>query len=66
MERSEDGQVEIASWEQEPPELAKRVRRAPGIPTLVFVTVPEGKTVKNQLHVDLRPSAARMRRRWSG
>jgi catechol 2,3-dioxygenase-like lactoylglutathione lyase family enzyme len=53
--RTEDGQVEIAPWEREPPELAERVRRAPGAPTLVFVTVPEGKTVKNRLHLDLRP-----------
>ena len=53
--RSEDGQVEIAPWEREPPELAERVRRAAGVPTLVFVTVPEGKTVKNRLHLDLRP-----------
>ncbi|MEU6991462.1 VOC family protein [Streptomyces sp. NPDC046465] len=28
--------------------------RADGI-TLLFVTVPEGKTVKNRLHVDLQP-----------
>lgn len=53
--RSEDGQVEIAPWEQEPPELAEQVRRAPGVPTLVFVTVPEDKAVKNRLHLDLRP-----------
>jgi Glyoxalase-like domain len=53
--RSEDGQVEIAPWQQEPAELAERVRRAPVAPTLVFVTVPEGKTVKNRLHLDLRP-----------
>jgi hypothetical protein len=31
------------------------VRRAPGVPTLVFVAVPEGKTVKNRLHLDVRP-----------
>jgi hypothetical protein len=52
---SEDAQVEIAAWEREPPDLAERVRRAPGVPTLVFVIVPEGKTVKNRLHLDLRP-----------
>ena len=44
-----------APWEREPADLAQRVRRAPAIPTLVFVTVPEGKTVKNRLHLDLRP-----------
>jgi hypothetical protein len=39
--------VEIAPWEREPPDLAERVRRAPGAPARVFVTVPEAKTVKN-------------------
>jgi hypothetical protein len=53
--RSEDAEVEIAPWNQEPAELAEQVRRAPGAPTLVFLTVPEGKTVKNRLHLDLRP-----------
>jgi hypothetical protein len=48
-------QVEIAAWEQEPPDLAQRVRRAPGVPTIVFVVVPEGKTIKNRLHLDVRP-----------
>jgi hypothetical protein len=31
------------------------VRRAPGAPTIVFVAVPEGKSVKNRLHLDVRP-----------
>ena len=53
--RSEGGQVEIAPWRREPPDLAEQVRRAPGVPTLVFVRVPEGKAVKNRLHLDLRP-----------
>jgi catechol 2,3-dioxygenase-like lactoylglutathione lyase family enzyme len=53
--RAEEGQVEIAPWEREPPDLAERVRRAPGAPALVFVTVPEAKTVKNRLHLDVRP-----------
>jgi catechol 2,3-dioxygenase-like lactoylglutathione lyase family enzyme len=53
--RVEEGQVEIAPWEREPPDLAERVRRAPSVPALVFVTVPEGKTVKNRLHLDIRP-----------
>ena len=53
--RSEDGQVEIGPWEREPADLADRVRRAPTTPVLVFATVPEGKTVKNRLHLDLRP-----------
>ena len=51
----EDGQVEIAPWRREPPDLAEQVRHAPGVPTLVFVPVPEAKTVKNRLHLDLRP-----------
>jgi Glyoxalase-like domain len=53
--RVDEGQVEIAPWAQEPADLAERVRRAPGVPTLVFVAVPEGKTVKNRLHLDVRP-----------
>jgi catechol 2,3-dioxygenase-like lactoylglutathione lyase family enzyme len=47
--------VEIAPWELEPTGLAEQVRQAPGAPTLVFVTVPEGKTVKNRLHLDVSP-----------
>jgi hypothetical protein len=32
------------------------IRRAPDqVPGLIFVPVPEGKTVKNRLHIDLRP-----------
>jgi hypothetical protein len=54
--RMEKGQVEIAAWAQEPVDLAEQILRAPGVPTLVFVTVPEGKTVKNRLHLDLRPA----------
>jgi len=53
--RTEEDQVEIAPWEREPPDLAGQVRRAPAVPTLVFVTVPEGKSVKNRLHLDVRP-----------
>jgi catechol 2,3-dioxygenase-like lactoylglutathione lyase family enzyme len=53
--RAEDGQVEIAAWEREPPDLAKQVRQGPTPPAIVFVTVPEGKTVKNRLHLDLSP-----------
>jgi hypothetical protein len=52
---TENALVEIAPWEQEPADLAEQVRRAPSVPTLVFVTVPEGKTVKNRLHLDVRP-----------
>lgn len=31
-------------------------RRGPVPPVLTFVPVPEGKTVKNRLHVDLSPA----------
>jgi Glyoxalase-like domain len=48
-------QIEIGPWEREPDDLADQVRRAPTAPTLVFVVVPEGKTVKNRLHLDIRP-----------
>lgn len=41
---SDDHWVEIAPWEHEAADLVEQVRRAPGVPTLVFVTVPEGKT----------------------
>src|SRR5262245_36308436 len=54
---SEDGQAEVGPWEEEPTDLAEQVRRAPSVPTLVFVAVPEGKTIKNRLHLDLRPVA---------
>ena len=53
--RTEQGQVEVAPWEREPPDLAEQVRQAPAVPTLVFVAVPEAKMVKNRLHLDLRP-----------
>jgi catechol 2,3-dioxygenase-like lactoylglutathione lyase family enzyme len=54
--RAAQGQVEIAAWPQEPADLAEQVRQAPVVPALVFVTVPEGKTVKNRLHLDVRPA----------
>lgn len=31
-------------------------RRGPVPPTLTFARVPEGKTIKNRLHIDLSPS----------
>ncbi|HVT69965.1 MAG TPA: VOC family protein, partial [Trebonia sp.] len=33
-----------------------RTRPGPVPPTLTFVRVPEGKTVKNRLHIDLNPA----------
>ncbi len=53
--RAGDGQVEIAPWPEEPHDLAEQVRRGPVSPSLVFATVPEGKVVKNRLHLDVRP-----------
>jgi catechol 2,3-dioxygenase-like lactoylglutathione lyase family enzyme len=53
--RAEDGQVEIAAWEREPADLADQVRQGAIPPAIIFVTVPEGKIVKNRLHLDLSP-----------
>jgi hypothetical protein len=53
---ADDEQIEIAAWAQEPPGQAERVRAAATVPTLVFVRVPEGKAVKNRLHLDVRPT----------
>ncbi|MET9356864.1 VOC family protein [Streptomyces sp. NPDC006617] len=46
-----EGKVEIGSWE--PTVEGVRARQMP--PTLVFIQVPEGKTVKNRLHLDVSP-----------
>jgi catechol 2,3-dioxygenase-like lactoylglutathione lyase family enzyme len=43
--------VEIGSWEPTAEDV--RARQMP--PTLVFIRVPEGKTVKNRLHLDVSP-----------
>ncbi|MFI7468832.1 VOC family protein [Nonomuraea sp. NPDC049646] len=43
--------VEIGSWEPTAEEV--RARQMP--PTLLFIRVPEGKTVKNRLHLDVSP-----------
>jgi len=43
--------IEIAGASVAPEE----VRRAPKPPTLVFVPVPEAKSVKNRLHIDVSP-----------
>ena len=34
-----------------------RARTAPPAPTIVFVPVPEGKAVKNRIHIDVSPLA---------
>jgi len=43
--------VEIAGWEPTPEAARARV----SAPTLTFVRVPEIKTVKNRLHIDVSP-----------
>ena len=43
--------VEIGDQEVTP----ERVRSGPVPPTLVFVPVPEDKTVKNRVHIDVNP-----------
>jgi len=48
---STDEYVEIASWTPE----AEAVRAGVVPPTLVFAPVPEGKAVKNRLHIDVSP-----------
>jgi Glyoxalase-like domain len=46
-----DSVVEIADWEPSMEEIV----RAPAPPTIVFVPVPDDKTVKNRLHIDVSP-----------
>lgn len=46
-----DGAFEIAGEEQ----TADAMRRGIVPPTIMFIRVPESKTVKNRLHIDLRP-----------
>ncbi|MFV0131961.1 VOC family protein [Streptomyces sp. HMX87] len=50
IDRSED-EVEIGSWVPTAEDV--RARQMP--PTLLFLKVPEGKTVKNRLHLDVSP-----------
>ncbi|MFE6886904.1 VOC family protein [Streptomyces sp. NPDC057694] len=50
IDRRED-MVEIGSWVPTVEEI--RARQMP--PTLVFIRVPEGKAVKNRLHLDVSP-----------
>ena len=55
----EEGAVEIGppevSTEDDWVEWQARLRREPSPPTIVFIVVPEGKTVKNRLHIDVSP-----------
>ena len=50
-----DGLVEIGPERGSDAELLEAVRREPVAPTMFFARVPEGKTVKNRLHLDLSP-----------
>jgi hypothetical protein len=46
------GYVDVTS----PGETGVEIARAPGSePSLIFVPVPQSKTLKNRLHIDLRP-----------
>lgn len=47
----QDDVVEIADWEP----AVEAIRERPVAPTLVFARVPESKTVKNRLHIDVSP-----------
>ena len=51
IDDTEDGIVEIAGEEQTP----EAMRSGIVPPTILFAAVPEPKTVKNRLHIDLRP-----------
>jgi glyoxalase superfamily protein len=50
-----DDLVEIGPPGRADAELLEAVRRGPVAPSLFFARVPEGKTVKNRLHLDLSP-----------
>jgi len=50
-----DGLVEVGPERGSNAELLEAVRRAPVAPSMFFALVPEGKTVKNRLHLDLSP-----------
>ncbi|MCP3757468.1 VOC family protein [Streptomyces sp. TBY4] len=50
IDRGED-MIEIGSWVP----TVEGVRAGGMPPTLVFVQVPEGKTLKNRLHLDVSP-----------
>lgn len=50
-----DDLVEIGPPGRADAELLDGVRRGPVAPSLFFAQVPEGKTVKNRLHLDVSP-----------
>ena len=47
----QEDDVEIAGWQPTPEAVRERVNP----PTLLFTRVPESKTVKNRLHIDVSP-----------
>ncbi|GAA4211593.1 VOC family protein [Actinocatenispora rupis] len=47
--------------EDQPGDPAALVLPTDGCPGMLFVQVPEGKTVKNRVHLDLQPSGDRTR-----
>lgn len=47
----QEDDVEISNWRPTP----EAVRAQVNPPTLLFQRVPEGKTVKNRLHIDVSP-----------
>ncbi|HEY3501555.1 MAG TPA: VOC family protein [Actinocatenispora sp.] len=49
------------SVEDQPGDPEAVVLAANGAPTLLFVRVPEGKSVKNRVHLDITPSGERTR-----
>jgi catechol 2,3-dioxygenase-like lactoylglutathione lyase family enzyme len=51
IDETPGGPVEIAGEEQTP----EAMRRGAVPPTIIFLVVPEPKTVKNRLHIDVRP-----------
>jgi hypothetical protein len=50
-----DGLVEVGPERGSDAFLLEAVRREPVAPSIFFALVPEGKTVKNRLHLDLSP-----------
>ena len=50
-----DDLVEIGPPDRPDAELLTAVRRGAVAPTLFFAQVPEGKTVKNRVHLDISP-----------
>ena len=52
---ADDDLVEIGPAGRDDADLLETIRRAPVAGTLVFARVPEAKTTKNRLHLDLSP-----------